>query len=147
MPGEAMLTFPVGDELAERRGWKSGVDHEHHGETNHPRDRCDIADEIEIEFLVERRIDGVGRDDGQQRVAVGRGAHHRLGGNIAAGAGPAFHHKGLVQMLRQPLPDQTRDQIRRAAAAQAFNDAHRPGRIIVGVSETPCRRRERGGTR
>jgi len=95
----ARISFGIGDKLAKRRGGKRWTDQQHHRQPNHAGDRRDIPDEIEIEFLVERRIDGIGRDDSQQRVAVGRGAYHRLGGDITAGAGPAFHHKGLAQML------------------------------------------------
>ncbi len=37
-----------------------------------PSDRRDIADEIEVQVLVKRGVDAVGRIDQQQRVAVGR---------------------------------------------------------------------------
>ena len=53
----------------------------------------------------------------------------------------------LAEMLRQPLPDQPGHQVRRAAAAEAFNDAHRPGRIIRRRGAAPWRRGKRGGAR
>src|SRR6516165_7074384 len=57
----ARIGFGIGDELAKRHGGKRWIDHKHHRQPNHAGDRRDIADEIEIELLVERRIDGVVR--------------------------------------------------------------------------------------
>ena len=41
------------------------------------RDRRDVADEIEIELVVERRVDRVVAPDQEERVAIR--AHNRLG--------------------------------------------------------------------
>ena len=49
------------------------------GHAHDAGDRRDVADEIEIELVVERRVDRVARADQQQRVAVRRRAHDRLG--------------------------------------------------------------------
>ena len=61
--------------------------HDDAGDANQPGDRRDVANEVEIEFLVERRVDCIGRADQQERVAVGRRAHDRLGRDIAAPPG------------------------------------------------------------
>ena len=53
--------------------------------------------------------------DQQQRVAVGGSAHDRLGGDIAAGAGPVLDDEWLAKPLRQPLTHQARDNVWHAA--------------------------------
>ena len=67
------------------------------------RDRRDVADEIEIELVVERRVDRVGRSDQEQRIAVRWRTHDRLGGDIGAGARPVLDDEWLAEPLRQPL--------------------------------------------
>src|SRR5215471_4089387 len=70
-----------------------------------------IADEIEIQLLVERRIDRVRSNAGKKRVAVRGCTYNGLGGDIAASAGPVLDNKMLPQPLRQPVTDQTRDKV------------------------------------
>ena len=65
--------------------------------------------------------------DQEQRVAVGRSAHDRLGGDIAAGTWPVLDDELLAEPLRQPLAHQTRDDVGRAAGAKADDD--RTGRV------------------
>ena len=77
------------------------------------------AQEIEIELVVERGIDGVGRRDKQQRVAVGRRANHRLGREIGGGTRPAFDHNRLAEPLRKPLAGQSRGDVGRPARADS----------------------------
>ena len=83
------------------------------------RDRRDVADEIEIELVVERRVDRVGERDQEQRVAVRRRAHDRLGADIAAGARPVLDDEWLAEPLRQPLADQARDDVGRRRRRQS----------------------------
>src|SRR5262245_5864448 len=67
-------------------GWDRWIDHHDVGVA---LDAChwrDIADEIEIELVIERSVDGVPTADQEQRVAVRRCAHDRLGADIAAAA-------------------------------------------------------------
>ena len=79
------------------------------------RDRRDVADEIEIELVVERRVDRVRRADQEERVAIRGRTHDRLGGDIAAGARPVLDDELLAEPLRQPLTHQARDDVGRAA--------------------------------
>ena len=124
----ARIGLGVGDEL------RNGVDRERGMHLHHVRhaddagDRRHVADEVEIELLVERRVDGVRGRDEQQRVAVGRRAHHRLGRDVAAGARPALDHERLPEPLGQPLADEPGEDVGRAAGRKADDDAHRPGR-------------------
>ena len=92
------------------------------------RDRRDVADEIEIELVVERRVDRVRRSDQEERVAVRRRAHDRLGADIAAGARPVLDDELLAEPLRQPLTDQARDDVGRAAGGQSRRSM-RTGRV------------------
>src|SRR5262249_62048890 len=77
--------------------------------------RCDIADEIEIEFLEDRSTDCVRCSDIKERIAVGRRPHGSLSADIAAATRPVVDNKLLTEPLRQPLTDQTCDDVRRGA--------------------------------
>jgi hypothetical protein len=63
--------------------------------SNDARDRLGVAQEVEIELFVERGVDGIGRRDEQQRVAVRCRAYHRFGRDIGAAARPVLDHEGL----------------------------------------------------
>jgi hypothetical protein len=68
--------------------------------------RCDIAQEIEIEFLVKGRIDRVVGPDHEQGITIRRRTHHGVRRNIAASARPVLDDKLLPQTLGQPLADE-----------------------------------------
>jgi hypothetical protein len=57
----------------------------------------DVADEIEIELVVERRVDRIRRADHEERITVWRCAHHRFGGNIATCAWPVLDDERLAE--------------------------------------------------
>src|SRR5262249_33712566 len=105
----------------------------------------DVADEIEIELVVERRVDRVESTDQEQRVAVGRGTHDRLSGDIAAGARTVLDDERLTEPLREPLTYQARRDVRTASGREANNDAHRPHRIALRPCDAPDGR-QRGST-
>ena len=87
-----------------------------------------------------------GEADQQKRVAVRRRSHDRLGADIAAGARPVLDDEWLPEPLRQPLTDQARDDVGRAAGRKADDDAHRPRRI--GLRPRDARHgRQRGSAR
>ena len=97
----------VNDEFGKRLCEDRRVDQHHHRHADDAGDRRDVAHEIEVQFFVERGVDRV-RDRWQQRVAIGRGVHDRLGADIAAGAGAVLDHEGLPETVGQPLADQAR---------------------------------------
>ena len=66
----ARIGLGIGDELGKRLGRNRRVHHHDKGHPDQARDRCDVVDEIEIEFVVKRRIDRVRRTDQEERVAV-----------------------------------------------------------------------------
>ena len=57
----------------------------------------DVAEEIEVELIVERRVDRVEATDQEQRVTVGRRFHDRLGTDIAGGTRPVFDDEWLAE--------------------------------------------------
>src|SRR5262249_61586440 len=99
------------------------------------RDRRDVADEIEIELVVERRVDRVESTGQEQRVAVGWGTHDRLGGDVAAGSRTVVDDERLTEPLREPLTYQARRDVRTASGREANNDAHRPRWVGLRPSE------------
>ena len=102
-----------------RLGRNRRIYHHDVGAADDARDRRDVADEIEIELVVERRVDRVRRTDQEQRVAVRGRAHDRLGGDIAAGARPVLDDELLAEPLRQPLTHQAREDVGRAAGGES----------------------------
>src|SRR5262245_54600063 len=85
---------------------------------------------IKLKLLfVERRVDRIRRSNKQKRVAVGRRPHDRLGRDIGACARPAFDDERLTEPLRQPLTQQARGKVGRAAGWVADDEPHRPRRI------------------
>jgi hypothetical protein len=49
----AWITFGVGDELGNRASWNRWIHHHNGGLAADGRDRRDVPDEIEIEFVVD----------------------------------------------------------------------------------------------
>ena len=63
----------VGDELGNRLDRHRGIHLHDIGLAMNTRDRRDVADEIEVELCIKRRVDRVRRTCKEKRVAVGRG--------------------------------------------------------------------------
>ena len=114
-----------------------------------------VANEVKFKIVVQGRIDRVRSVGQEQRMAVGRCAHHRLGGDIAGGAGPVVDEELLTQTVREPLSDQARNDVDLAAGRKPDDNAYRPLRIglrpairgTVGSATAPtakCRNGRRG---
>jgi len=58
-----------------------------------------VADEIEVERFEQGRVDRRSAAGDQERVAVRRRAHDRLGAEIGAGARTVLDEKLLAEML------------------------------------------------
>src|SRR4051795_5399391 len=80
----------IGDELGHGLGWNGWVHHHEKVIASDTRDGDNIADEIEIEFFVERRVDRARRIDHEKRIAVWRRLHDGIGGDIGAGPRPVL---------------------------------------------------------
>ena len=105
LPPDAMLTLPglalgISDELGNCLRRERWVYRHNEGDRDDAGDRCDVAEEVEIEFFVKRRIDRGRRADQEQGVSVRRRIHDHLRTNIAAGSRPVLDDKLLAETLR-----------------------------------------------
>jgi hypothetical protein len=80
----------------------------------------------------------------QQCVAVGRRARHRLQREIAAAARSVVDDDRLAQPLREPLTDQPRNDVGRAAGADEHDHGHRPCRPSLREGRARQRRQRAG---
>src|SRR5262249_5670107 len=106
----------------------------------------DVTDEIVIELVVECGVDRGRVSHQQERVAVGRGTHDRLGANLAAATRPVVDNKLLAEPLRQPLSHQPREEFVYATCGNGHDDAHRLRRIDLRLRNSR-HGRERGSAR
>jgi hypothetical protein len=142
----ARVGFGVSDELGNCLGWNRWIHHHKVRQPDDARDWRDVADEIEAELFVERRIDRMCAADQEQRVAVRGCTHDHLRRDIGASTRPVLDDKLLAEPLRQPLTHQTRDDVGRTAWSKADHNAHWPRRISL----RPCdlrHGRQRGSAR
>src|SRR5262249_19864222 len=98
----ARIGLGISDKLGDRLGWNRWIHHHDGGHATDASDRCDIADEIEIEFVVERRIDRVRRAHQEKCVAVRWGTHDRLGADVRAATWAVFYDELLAEPSREP---------------------------------------------
>src|SRR5262245_45848741 len=105
------------------------------GIANDASGRRDIADEIEIQFVVERRVYRVRRSPQEKCVAVCWRTHDGFSADVAAATRPVFDHEWLANPLRKPLTDQARDDVGRSAGSEWDDDPHGPRRIRL----CPCK--------
>src|SRR5215467_12366430 len=87
----------MSDELWNRLGWNRWVHQHDVGVENNAGDRRDVANEIEIELVVQRRVDRVVAPGHEQRIAVRRCARDRLGADIGAATRPVVDNKLLAE--------------------------------------------------
>src|SRR5712691_1664203 len=107
----ARIGLGVGYYLGNRFGLKRWVHQHDEGLSDDGRDRRDVAAEIEIELVVERRVDHAIRTNHEQRIAVRGRLDDSLGADIAAGAWPVVDDEGLAEPVRQPLTHQAREDV------------------------------------
>src|SRR5215510_11407586 len=60
-------------------------------------DRRDVADDIEIELFIQRRVDRVRRGHQEKCVAVRWGTHDRFGADIGAATWAVFYDELLAE--------------------------------------------------
>src|SRR5262245_11405191 len=112
-------------------------------------DACDgrgVTDEIEIQLVIERRVDGVWYAADEESVSICRRTQHRLGADIAPGTWSILGHERLAEPVRQPLSNHTCGGVGWAAGCIADDEAHRPRRIRLRPRDTR-HRQQRGSTR
>ena len=108
-------------------------DHEDVGQFPGQRRRDHVAFRIVGHALVEELVDGEVADGGRaDGVAVRRARGDRADADIAAGAGSVLDDEGLVENLVEPLAEDARQHVGRAAGRIRHDDLHRavgPGRL------------------
>src|SRR5262245_40052344 len=85
------------------------IHHHDVGHDNNAGDRRDVADEIVVELVVQRRVGRVVAPDHEQRVAVCRRAHDRFGADVGATTRPVVDY----ELLAEPCLIRPRRQARR----------------------------------
>src|SRR5262245_65293434 len=68
----AGIGFGIGDKLGNRLNWNRRIYLQDTGCTDEAGDRHDVADEIEVELVVECRVERVRRMDKEERVTIRR---------------------------------------------------------------------------
>jgi hypothetical protein len=71
----------------------------HHHDVGKADDACyrnDVADEIEIQFVVDGNVDRIRRGNQEKGMTVGGGAHHDLGCDVAISPRPVFNDERLA---------------------------------------------------
>jgi tripartite-type tricarboxylate transporter receptor subunit TctC len=88
-----------------------------------------VANEIEIKFVIERRIDRARRTGHEDRIAVSGRTHDHLGADIVARAGPVLNDELLAKPLGQPLSYQARDYVGGADETEKWGKVVRAANI------------------
>jgi hypothetical protein len=73
--------------------------HQYAGAARNRGDRSEVADNVEIQFVVERRVPSVSRRCEVKRVTVRRRFGDRFRGESASGAGAIFDDELLPEVL------------------------------------------------
>ena len=122
-----------------------GVGHDQHRRHAQQRHMGELLDRVVGLLGHGERADRQRRAVRQhQRVAVGRGAHHVLPAQRAAGAGLVVDDHRGAQRLAQRLGDDARDDVAGAAGGEGDDDADRLVRI-GGQRGRRGQRAQRGG--
>jgi hypothetical protein len=98
------IRLGIGDEFRNCPRGKSRIDDHDEWRSVDARDWHDVAEEVEMEVRVKRRIDCICRSRQEQCVTVGGRIHDGLSGYGAAGARTVLNDELLTKPLRQPLP-------------------------------------------
>src|SRR5262249_54504769 len=96
----ARIGFDIGDELGNRSSRYRWIHFHHVRYTDDACDRGYVANEVEIELVIECRIDSIPRAHQEEGMAVCRCTHHRLSADIAAGTRPALDDEWWAKPLR-----------------------------------------------
>src|SRR5262245_33972367 len=102
------------DELRNCPGWERWIHDQGIRRERDTGDGRNVLDEMEIQVVVERRVDGVRRRYDQQRVTIGGRAHHGLGADVAARTWPVLDNERLAKSLGKPLRYQACKDVRPA---------------------------------
>jgi hypothetical protein len=99
------------DELVNSFGRKRGMYKHDVGLPVDTCDWCNIADEIERELFIERRISRVSDIDHKQGIAIRGCLHDRLNADIATCTWTVLNNEWSAKALRKPLTEQARQDV------------------------------------
>ena len=133
--GEALL-LGVGDELLQVLGRIARMDGDHVGADGDEGDRAQVA-LLEAPVLRGGHVGGKARGRRQQRVAVRRGAGHRLGRDVAAGAAAVLDHEAVLEAVFELGRNQPRDHVGEPAGREG--DDHGDVLRRIGLRERGLR--------
>src|SRR5262245_56119459 len=122
----AGIGLGIGDELGNRLDRHRGMHLYGKRVASNARDRRDVADEIEIELVVEGGVDRVHSNASEKRIAVRGRTYNGLGGDIAGSSWSVLDDELLVEPLRQPFSYQACHDVGATSGSKSDNDAHRP---------------------
>src|SRR6516162_7947349 len=142
----ARISLSIGDELRNGLYRHRGMDLYGKRVSSNARDRRDVADEIEIELVVEGGVDRVHSNASEKRIAVGGRTYNGLGGDIAGGTRSVLDDELLAEPLRQPFSYQACHDVGATSGGKSDNDAHRSRRIGLRPRD-PRYGRQRGSAR
>src|SRR3954462_12243768 len=112
--------------------------HQHDkGTADHANDR-DVPNEIEIELVIQGRVDCGSRVETKERVAVRLRAHDRFGRDIAGCACPVLDYEWLAKLLAEGLTQQAYEDVCAPTRWIANDRSNRPRWIGLRT----CRARE-----
>src|SRR5260221_4875729 len=120
--------------------------YEHVNCEHYAGDRRRVLHEAELEIVVEYLVAKFGRSANAQRVTVRRSPDDRFEPDVAAGSRPVLDDERATELLGEPLGNQARVDVVRAAGRKTDNEAHRPGRIGLRPREARGRL-QRGSAR
>src|SRR5262245_32772341 len=117
--------------------------YDHNAECSYEaRHRSDVADKIEIEAVVERRVDCVCGTNQEKLMAIWRRTYHRLSADIAVRAWSVLDDEWLAKSLREPVTHQACDNVVTATGSIPDHQTHRPR----WISLRHCEAWQHGGT-
>src|SRR6516162_6829490 len=131
----AWIGFGVSNKLGDCFSWNGQIDEHQVGHADDPRNWCYVADEVEIELVVECRIARIRKIRQKERIAISGRIHDYLGSDVAACARPVLNDEWLSESLLQPLTHQARENVVPPARGIPDDPAHRPRRIGLRPSE------------
>src|SRR5262249_60235037 len=111
----AWIGFGVGNEFRNRLG-RNGWVHRYQKGPLDDRNGCDVADEIEIEVVIEGRVDCGSSIRTKERIAVSGRTYDCFGGDIAGGAWPVLDDECVTEPLCERLAHQAYEEGRSAAS-------------------------------
>ena len=125
----------VGDKIRNRPGRKRRIYQHDEGFAINAGDWRNIAGDIEIQRVVKRCIDRVSVHYQEKGVAISGRMDDSVGGDIAASAHSILYDEGPAKSLREPLCNEARKYVGRAASSQADDQAHWADRKGLSPSE------------